>query len=214
MSDVLSSFRLDGRVALVSDALDDIGQQVALALGEAGATIALTAGGTEAAAAGDALAVQVIERYGHIDILVNNLSASTPPAAPPTAESWRADMTATLDRPFFLTHAVGVHMIERNQGGRIINIAPFDSEAGSADEHPLSHLAADTSAGAVANFTRALATMLAPHRVLVNCIVPVSAARGAEDVKGIALYLASSASAYVTGQVITVNLGGGLHDRL
>jgi gluconate 5-dehydrogenase len=239
MGGVVDTFRLDGRVALVAGAGDGSGRAVASALREAGATVvvAVRGGDDSTPAAGsdpdgvategfpsddltgagaEELAKQVVERHGRIDILVNNLGTSVSPHV------WREVMSAAVDSPYFVAHAVGAHMIDRGQGGKILNIAP-------APLPDRSTVAEDTAHGAMANFTRALATMLAPHGILVNCICAASnplasdaaPRHTAEDVKGLAVFLASDASAYITGQVITVDVGmtallsgGELHDRL
>jgi gluconate 5-dehydrogenase len=121
-------------------------------------------------------------------------------------------------------------MIERGQGGRIINIASVAGLRGS-DPTVMPTLPYNTSKGAVVNFTRALAATLAEYNITVNCICPGffptrmtaatlerSGARivaatplrrvgGDQDLKGIAVLFASAASAFITGQVIAVDGG-------
>jgi gluconate 5-dehydrogenase len=120
--------------------------------------------------------------------------------------------------------------MQRKQGGRIINIASVAGLLGS-DPELMPTLPYNTSKGAVVNFTRALAATLAEHNITVNCICPgffptkMSRAtlervgdrivRGTplrrlgndQDLKGIAVLLASDASAFITGQVIAVDGG-------
>ena len=123
-------------------------------------------------------------------------------------------------------------MIQRGQGGRIINIASVAGLRGS-DPSVMPTLPYNTSKGAVVNFTRALAATLAEHHITVNCICPgffptqddrraswpaigasASSPRtplqrlgGDQDLKGIAVLFASAASAFITGQVIAVDGG-------
>jgi len=252
---VLDTFRLDGRVALVTGGSRGLGLQIARGLGEAGAAVAITArrepGLAEAVAALETdhitamaarcdiarhdeveAAVQtVLSAWGHIDILVNNAGATWgAPFAELPLEAWDKVVRTNVDGTFFVSRAVGLHMIERGQGGRIINIASVAGLRGS-DPAVMPTLPYNTSKGAVVNFTRALAATLAEHNITVNCICPgffptkMTAATldragdrivaatplrrigGEDDLKGIAVLLASDASAFITGQVIAVDGG-------
>jgi gluconate 5-dehydrogenase len=252
---VLDTFRLDGKVAVVTGGSRGLGLQIAEALGEAGASVAITArrepGLNEAVQRLTAhrlnamsvacdiskndqveAAVQaVLERYQHIDILVNNAGATWgAPFGEIPFEAWDRVVRVNVDGTYFVSRAVGLHMIERGQGGRIINIASVAGLRGS-DPRVMPTLPYNTSKGAVVNFTRALAATLAEHNITVNCICPgffptkMTAATldrfGHEiaestplrrvgnqtDLKGIAVLFASDASAYITGQVIAVDGG-------
>jgi gluconate 5-dehydrogenase len=219
---VLDSFRLDGKVALVTGASRELGLQLAEALGEAGAAVAISdrrdeglaqtlkhleAKGIRAISAtfdvsrNDQVAAavaEIIHRLGGIDILMNSEGA---PLEGSPLDAWDNVIKLNVDGTFYVSQAVGLHMIKRGQGGRIINIA---SAAGLRDkDHSLmSTLAYDTGNGAVVNFTRALAATLAEHNITVNCICPGSSLT---DLRGVALLFASDASAYITGQVIAVD---------
>jgi gluconate 5-dehydrogenase len=219
---VLDSFRLDGKVALVTGASRELSLQLAEALGEAGAAVAISdrrdeglaqtlkhleAKGIRAISAtfdvsrNDQVAAavtEIVHRLGAIDILVNSDGA---PFEGSPLDAWDNVIKLNVDGTFYVSQAVGLHMIKRGQGGRIINIA---SAAGLRDkDHSLmSTLAYDTGNGAVVNFTRALAATLAEHNITVNCICPGSSLT---DLRGVALLFASDASAYITGQVIAVD---------
>jgi NAD(P)-dependent dehydrogenase (short-subunit alcohol dehydrogenase family) len=252
---VLDTFRLDGRVALVTGGSRGLGLQMAHALGEAGASVAITArkpqGLEEAVAelqqAGiTAMAVpcdisrngeveqavqQILQRFEHIDILVNNAGATWgAPLDQLPLEAWDKVVRTNVDGTFFVSRAVALHMIQRAQGGRIINIA---SVAGLRGTEPgvMQTLPYNTSKGAVVNFTRALAATLAEHQITVNCIcpgffptkmsqgilskvadrvverTPLKRLGGDQDLKGIAVLFASPASSYITGQIIAVDGG-------
>jgi NAD(P)-dependent dehydrogenase (short-subunit alcohol dehydrogenase family) len=252
---VLESYRLDGKVALVTGGSRGLGLQIAEGLGEAGAKIAITARrepglseglahlkerGFEAASAAcdisrndqvEAAVRKVLDQFGQIDILVNNAGATWGAQFEELPfEAWDKVIRTNVDGTYFVSRAVGLHMIERKQGGRIINIASVAGLRGS-DPRIMPTLPYNTSKGAVVNFTRALAAMLAEHNITVNCICPgffptkMTAATlgrhgqeiaeatplrrlgGPNDLKGVAVLFASDASAFITGQVIAVDGG-------
>lgn len=252
---VMDLFRLDGKVALVTGGSRGLGLQIAQGLGEAGATVAITArresGLNEArqrledqgipchafpcdiTAPSDVAAAveQVIAAAGAIDVLVNNAGVTWgAPLAEIPLEAWDKVIRTNVNGTFYVSRAVALRMIAAGRGGRILNIA---SVAGLRGSNPrvLDGLPYNTSKGAVVNFTRDLAVKLAPHAINVNCIcpgffptrmtawtiehrgalieesIPMRRFGGSDDLKGIALYFAAPASAYVTGQVIAVDGG-------
>ncbi|HET6315737.1 MAG TPA: SDR family NAD(P)-dependent oxidoreductase, partial [Chloroflexota bacterium] len=193
---VLDTFRLDGKVALVTGGSRGLGLQIAHGLGEAGATVAITARKEEGLTQAEqelqeagikAMAVrcdisknpevedaitQILETFQHIDILVNNAGATWgAPLEQLPLEAWDKVVRTNVDGTFFVSRAVALHMIQRQQGGRVINIA---SVAGLRGTEPsvMQTLPYNTSKGAVVNFTRALAATLAEHNITVNCICP------------------------------------------
>ena len=252
---VLDTLRLDGRVALVTGGSRGLGLQIAEGLGEAGASVAITARRAEGLQSAvehltqhgitatsvvcdiskndqvEAAVNHVLGHFGHIDILVNNAGATWgAPFAELPFEAWDKVIRTNVDGTYFVSRAVGLHMIERGQGGRIVNIASVAGLRGS-DPGIMPTLPYNTSKGAVVNFTRALAATLAEHDITVNCICPgffptrMTAATlersgeriiagtplrrvgGDQDLKGIAVLFASPASAFITGQVIAVDGG-------
>lgn len=182
---------LEGRIALVTGASKGLGKAMALALGEAGARLALVARdrealeqateelgarGAEAAAfvadvsdeqqvAG--LERQVIERFGKLHILINNAGVNLrKPVTEFTLEEWRRILDVNLTGPFLMVRAFLPHM--RGHGyGRIINVTSTMSHVGL----PLRTAYAASKAGLL-GFTRALALELAPEGITVVAISP------------------------------------------
>jgi len=174
---------------------------------------------------------ETLQRLGPIDILVNNAGATWGAAAQDhPLPAWDKVMNLNVRGYFLLAQAVGRRcMIERKRG-RVINLA---SIAGLGGNPPfMQTIAYNTSKGAVVNFTRALACEWGHHGINVNAIAPgffpskmthglLSAvgeekmAEGApllrlgdaEDLKGVAVLLASDAGKHITGQILAVDGG-------
>lgn len=176
---------------------------------------------------------QVIAEFGKIDILVNNSGATLgAPLEEMPLEAWQKVMNVNLTGMFLVTKAVGKHMIDQ-QFGKIVNIG---SVAGLKAEPPevLNAVGYSTSKAAVHHFTRDLARKWAQHNIYVNAIAPgffptkmtkhVLREKGEEirkhnplgrigddhALKGAALFFASPASDFVTGQVLAVDGGSSL----
>lgn len=248
-------FDLTGKVAIVTGASRGIGQAIAQALAAAGARVALCSrkqdsldavaaeiqarGGQALAVAahtGDANAIQAlvaqtVERFGGLDIAVNN--AATNPHFGPllTADEgqWQKTLDVNVVGYFRLARAVAPEMQKRG-GGKIINVASI------AGLQPLPGMGVySVSKAAVLMLTQALAQELGPSNIQVNAIAPgmikthfsrvlwqteaiaqsIEAATPlgrfgeVQDLVDAALYLASPASDFMTGAVLVID--GGLN---
>ena len=194
---VRNLFDLTGRTAIVTGGSRGIGLQMASALGEMGAKIALTArkeGELAEARAGLAAAGiecttvtgdladfaaiprivdAVLARWGQIDILVNNAGCSWgAPAEDYPDDGWNKVMNLNVDAQFFLCREVGKRSMLPRKSGKIINIASIAGLYGNPPEWALQTIAYNTSKGALVNMTRALAAEWGRHNINVNAICP------------------------------------------
>ncbi|MFA5869785.1 MAG: SDR family oxidoreductase [Candidatus Bathyarchaeia archaeon] len=183
--------KLEGRVALVTGASRGLGKAMALALGEAGASLALiareekglkevskeakTLGVTSESYPADVsraedverLREAVIGRFGSVDILVNNAGVNIrKPLTVLTVEEWRRVIDTNLTGPFLVCRAFVPHMVGKGYG-RIINTTSTMSHVAT----PTRTAYAASKAGLL-GFTRALALELAPEKITVNGISP------------------------------------------
>ncbi len=244
---------LEGKVALITGGSRGLGLQMAEALGEMGARVAITArkqqeldaareqlekqGVKVCTVAGDlsrretipGMVDQVVDELGPVNILVNNAGTTWgAPAEEYPDEGWDKVMQLNVDALFFLTREVARRCMIGHGGGRIINVA---SIAGLKGGMGMKTIAYNTSKGAVVNFTRALAAEWGPHDITVNALCPgffpSKMSRGVleevgeavigrtplgrlgseEDLKGLAVLLASDAARHITGQNIAVDGG-------
>ena len=246
---------LGGRAALVTGGSRGLGLQIAEALGEMGARIAITARkqneldqavahlkkrNIEATAYAcdmgkrDAIvpvADEVLERLGKVDILVNNAGATWgAPAEEHPLEAWDKLVNLNLTGVFVLTQHLGRKSMIPARWGRIINIASIAGLMGQ-DPRIVRTIAYNATKGGLVNFTRALAAEWGQYGITVNAICPgffpskmTKATLGTtgelirdwtptkrlgndEDLKGLAVLLASEASRHITGQAIAVDGG-------
>lgn len=168
---------------------------------------------------------------GRIDVLVNN-AGTTWGASPEEMplEGWQKVVDVNLTGAFLCSQAVGRVLIDQGDGGRIVNIASVAGLAGAPAEVMNTIVYHATKGGLIA-FTRDLAWKWARHGITVNAIapgwfpsdmsryvldraedrllgtIPLGRYGGADDLKGAVAYLASAASAYVTGHTLVVDGG-------
>jgi 2-deoxy-D-gluconate 3-dehydrogenase len=248
---VMERFRLDGKTALVTGSASGLGAAIALALAEAGASVACHGNrrpaeetsakiramgrGSESFAAdlsvadgAEGLYEAVVAKMGPVDVLVNNAGMITRDAAEDyDAAMWATVVQVNLTSVFRLCQLAGKGMLER-RSGKIVNIASLLAFQGG-----IRVPAYAASKGGVAQVTKALANEWAGRNVQVNAIAPgyfrtentvalqedetrnrqilerIPAGRWGEpeDIAGAAVFLASRASDYVSGEVLVVDGG-------
>jgi NAD(P)-dependent dehydrogenase (short-subunit alcohol dehydrogenase family) len=240
----VDTFSLEGKTALVAGASRGIGLAIAREMAAAGASVILAARSLpelEARAAeigGRAQRLDIcdpesiaaaVEAVGTPDILVNVAGMNIRKRFQDySEEEYHRIFETNLHGIVRLTRAVGTRMIERGEGGKIVNIGALASFVGL----PYLSVYAMTK-GAIAQMTRALAAEWGRYNIQVNCIAPGFVItdlnrkmwqseemrawlRGCqanpnpgtpEDVAPLAVFLAGRGSDYVTGQVIAVDGG-------
>jgi 3-oxoacyl-[acyl-carrier protein] reductase len=243
-------FSLKDKVAVVTGASQGIGRDTALALSEAGAKTVVTARNQEklavlvgeiVAAGGEALAVRmdvadaeqvragfkhVVEKFGRLDILVNNAAITRDGlAVRMKSEDWEAVLRTNLTGAHWcIQQALGTMM--RARAGRIINVASVVAQMGNAGQ--ANYVAA--KAGLI-GLTKAIAIEMASRNITVNAVapgfvktpmtevlpdpvkeelkkrIPLGCMGSARDVAAAIVFLASDEAGYITGHVLDVNGG-------
>lgn len=251
MDDPTRRFRLDGRVAIVTGASSGLGERFARTLAGAGAQVIAAARRLDrlealAAAVEGITAVQTDvtndeecaalvesteERFGRIDVLVNNAGIADGGMRAESEDPalFREVLSVNLTAVFVLCRLVGAHMIEQG-GGSIVNIS---SVHGLVASTPNRQVAYDSSKGGVTLLTRELACQWARKGVRVNALAPgyfeteltgpmfeaesgrawieretpLGRAGQPEELDGALLLLASDAGTYLTGHTLCVDGG-------
>lgn len=188
-----SLFDLTGQVAVVTGASSGLGKQMAIALAEHGADLAILARRVEKLnetaeairnAGRKCLVVKcdvtstenvqeaveaVIQEYGKVDIVINNAgTGAVGPAEEMDDETWQWVMDVDLTGAFKVAREFGKEMLKK-QYGRIVNIASMYGMVGNSEAPAAGYHAAK---GGVVNLTRALAAEWGPRGVTVNAICP------------------------------------------
>lgn len=243
-------FSLKDKVALVTGASQGIGRDTALALSEAGAKVALAARNEEkltalaeeiAAAGGEALVVKmdvadaeqikagfraVVEKFGKLDILVNNAAITRDGLAlRMKADDWDAVLRTNLTGAYIcIQQALSVMM--RARAGRIINISSVVAHTGNPGQ--ANYVA--TKAGLI-GLTKTIAMEIASRNITVNAVapgfvetpmtdvlpdkvkeelktrIPLGRMGAGRDIAAAIVFLASDEAGYITGHVLDVNGG-------
>ncbi|OBK68944.1 hypothetical protein A5653_01950 [Mycobacterium colombiense] len=248
--DPIAAFRLDGKVVLLTGSSSGLGARFARVLDRCGARLVLTARRLELLndvaaqcreavtvecdlldpSAADTVVGRAIDRFGRIDILINNAGAAVAkPALREGLDDVERMIGVDLLAPFRLAVAVARRMRECG-GGVIVNVASIVAMGGTA-RLPMSGYAA--AKGGLISLTRELATQWARYDIRVNALAPGWFESGmgqwvaddpdflawiedrilthrlgrSDELDGALLFLASDASSYVTGQTLVVDGG-------
>jgi NAD(P)-dependent dehydrogenase (short-subunit alcohol dehydrogenase family) len=244
--------RLTGKIAIVTGGAAGIGKAIALALADEGADVAIAdiqdakAQAVAQAIAGkgrrslaihcdvgdsaqvDAMVGQVVDKLGGLHILVNNAAIIAPGVFWELADQdWHKIIRNNLTSVFFCSRAAAKVMIQQKQGGRIISMSSIHATLSEPAAGPYT-----AAKGGIEALSRTMATELAPHKVLVNCVAPgatyseLTTPMYTESVKkslfervplreiaqpewiaaGV-VFLASDDARYMTGQVLTIDGG-------
>lgn len=251
----MEMFRLDGRVALVTGGAQAIGLACVEALSEAGARViiadqnaaaaeesrdALRAKGRDVdmtvmdvtdSARVEAVASEVVGRYGRVDVLVNNagIARSETPAETVTDEHWLNVVDVNLNGTFWCCRSFGRHMLAAGSGS-IVNIG---SMSGFIVNKPQEQAFYNASKAAVHHLTKSLAAEWGARGVRVNAVAPTyintplnafvlkrpemyeawisgtPMARMGEvhEIASVVLFLATDAASLMTGSVVVVDGG-------
>ncbi|MCJ7626676.1 MAG: SDR family oxidoreductase [Anaerolineaceae bacterium] len=183
----------------------------------------------------ESLMLAVKDAFGKLDICVNNAAVAPHTALlEETVEVWDTVYAVNCRGTFLMTQAAAKLMIESGNGGRIINFS-----SGSAKRGGAGGAAYASSRAATESFSRVAAIELAPYNILVNTVspglidtqpkpLPPTMKKGLEaripklplarpglpeEVSDLVLFLASDASSYMTGAVISVDGGSGVGTR-
>jgi NAD(P)-dependent dehydrogenase (short-subunit alcohol dehydrogenase family) len=239
----------DGRVAIITGAARGLGRAVAARLIERGARVAVNVRDAERAEAvakdlgpqalavpgdiaapdvPDAIARQTLERFGRIDILVNNAALATSTRfGDLSADEWRLALEVNVTAPFLLTKAV-LPAMKAQQYGRIVNISSTAGKTVST----LGGAHYTTSKAALQGLTRAAAKELGTFGITVNAVCPgmidteltheyasddllqrlaasypVPRLGTSREVADLVCFAASEAAGYITGASLDINGG-------
>jgi 3-oxoacyl-[acyl-carrier protein] reductase len=224
---IAARFAAEGAMIAVADANVENAKKVAAEIAEnGGAAIAVHVDVGEPALV-EAMVGRTVERFGRVDVLVNNAGIGlNKPFLTTTPEEWDRQLRVNLTGQFLCGQAAARQMT-RQGGGRIVNVASISGQRGGQGR-----AAYGAAKAGVILLTRVMAVELAPHGINVNAISPgpvdTEQSRGThtpatrrsyldrlplkryglrEEVAAAALFLAGDEASFVTGHVLNVDGG-------
>jgi 3-oxoacyl-[acyl-carrier protein] reductase len=221
---IAERFGAEGAHVVVNDVDESGAEAVARAIAALGGTALAVAADVSDEAQVDRLFEQTLERFGGVDVLVNNASLTRTERHFLEADAawWRRIINVNLTGAFLCSRRAAQIMAGKRSGA-IINLS-----SGGATRAHRGNAAYDAAKGGVEALTRAMALDLAPYGVRVNTLVPgsidtsgmsseIKAARGAniplgrvgeaDELAGPAIFLASDDARYITGHCLVVDGG-------
>ncbi len=254
---VLDRFSLAGKRLFITGGSRGLGREMALAIADAGADVilagrdraSLVQTATEISKLGreadyvigdignpaecESTCREVLDTLKPVDILINNVGGRLidDPIESQSVDDWQRIIDLNLTSTFLCTKMIGNSMIERGEGGRVINVA---SISGMIANRGIGGRSYETAKAGVIQFTRATAADWAPHNITVNAIcpggfmtapnqrwakenphviagfeeqIPMGKFGDPEDLGPLAVYLASDASRYMTGAALVIDGG-------
>jgi len=233
-SGITTRFAAEGATVVIADLNEEKAQQQAATLSASGATVAAIRCDVSDQTAVAALFAQTLERFGRVDILVNNAALVHHPPSNVnflelSAEAWHLAL-AVKTGMFYCSQQAARIMVKQVVEGRATSGCIISMSSGGATRAHRHLMAYDTTKGGIEAATRAMAVDLAPWQIRVNAIAPgnitvnnsMSGPTGPEAAKGTiplgypgapadigatAPFLASDDAAYITGQCIWVDGG-------
>ena len=227
---IAAQLAADGYAVMLSDIRGDAAAQAATELREAGAAAAACEADVADPEACAAMVAQTVERFGRLDVLVNNAGISKPqPSLEVRPEDWRRMIDIQLNGVFFCAQAAGRQMVAQAAGGCIVNITSINAEA--AFPQRASYVAAKAGGQML---TKVLAIEWAEHNIRVNAVgpahtetemtlqhirsgriqiealqkrIPMGRLASVQDVANAVSFLASDKASFITGQSLYVDGG-------
>ncbi|MGH7775323.1 MAG: SDR family NAD(P)-dependent oxidoreductase [Candidatus Binatia bacterium] len=161
-------FASEGAKIAVAEMHEGRGQSVVDEINRAGHEAVLVLGDVSKSSDVQEMVRRVVERFGGIDILVNNAAITDRVGIlDSTEEEFDKVIAVTLKGPYLVSKYVAAQMVKQGRGGKIVNFASTSGLVGRRDA-----IAYAAAKGGVINLTRAMAVQLAPYKIRVNCVTP------------------------------------------